>query len=455
MSAEIIPLPGARSQSPIAHYLRIGESGHRQLEQMFAEGRFLAKRVVVDASRYRHQVELVKSLKAASTEAVLDTKAAELSVPGKYKGYAANAPWAAACEGSPLRPVHFEKNGPGDVLRQIAHFAVANSFDAVLSPSHLLQEGSGDGWFTTDRRACIALREALDEAGGQNIAIDYPLLVPHVLLRDEAVRGAIVAGLSDLPFDNLWVRAAGFGSDGTPAGTRHLINALASIHNLGKPIVVDYLGGVIGMAAVAFGAASGIAHGLGERERFDTSSWDRVATAKDNEKSGGRQIRISVPGMDKALTLPELKSLAGARGGHRLCVCQDRDCCPHGLEDMIKNYKRHTMKKVFSRVAALEKVPDLNRTQDFLDKEMASVDRQTRQIKELKPLETELRPREGENTAQARDNLTQRLGKESQRMEKMRAILENLHVTRGRTAPRSPAARFRGAVSESRYRRGE
>jgi hypothetical protein len=39
MSAEIIPLPGARIQSrPTAHYLRIGETGHRQLETMFAEG---------------------------------------------------------------------------------------------------------------------------------------------------------------------------------------------------------------------------------------------------------------------------------------------------------------------------------------------------------------------------------------------------------------------------------
>ncbi len=44
MSATILPLPGVRAPiQPITHYLRIGHTGHRQLETLQGKGRLLAE----------------------------------------------------------------------------------------------------------------------------------------------------------------------------------------------------------------------------------------------------------------------------------------------------------------------------------------------------------------------------------------------------------------------------
>ncbi len=126
MTAAIIPLPGSHSASqPVAHYLRIGESGHRQLADLFAAGRFPAQRVVVDASRFEHQSELIKALQSAAVEVVLDTKAAELSALSKYSGYASNAPWALAGGSGPLTLESFKQIGSFDAipaLNRAQHF---------------------------------------------------------------------------------------------------------------------------------------------------------------------------------------------------------------------------------------------------------------------------------------------------------------------------------------------
>jgi hypothetical protein len=83
------------------------------------------------------------------------------------------------------------------------------------------------------------------------------------------------------------------------------------------------------------------------------------------------------------------------------------------------------------------------------------VARQTRQIKEIKPLESELKPRSGESLSRTKDKLIERLGEQSQRIEKMRAVLENLHETRGRNAPRAAAVKARGQTDHNRRRGNE
>ncbi|MEO6784397.1 MAG: hypothetical protein ABI407_22685 [Bradyrhizobium sp.] len=80
MAAQILPMPGFKAPAdPVGYFVRLGDSGHRQLADLHAEGRFSPKRLVVDASRLRHQKELVEALRASGTRIILDTKAAELS----------------------------------------------------------------------------------------------------------------------------------------------------------------------------------------------------------------------------------------------------------------------------------------------------------------------------------------------------------------------------------------
>jgi hypothetical protein len=437
MSAQILPLRAPAQ--PVADFLRIGETGYLLLADLHAEGRLPARRVVVDASRLHHQKELIEAFRVDGAEIVLDTKAAELAAVAKCGGYARAAPWSAASNGEPLGPEHFSRGAPADVIGQIARFAIEHRFHAVLAPSHFLREGGMSPWFAVDRDACLRLRAALDREGGAEIAIDYPLILGHTVLNDPGTRGTVVAGLADLPFDNLWVRASGFGSDGAPATTRRFITALWGIHNLGKPVVADYLGGgLVGLASIAFGAVCGLACGIGERERFDALSWHKPPPARSDE-SGGRAVRIAVPGLDKSLTVAELKLLASARGGTRLVVCGDRECCRNGLDDMLRIPRRHAAYQRFVKIRDLERTPDLNRERHFLDGEMTRVDRSARQVKELKTGE---------------EQMTKRLVDHSRRVERLRTALEHLHEMRGEDHSRSAAAVRRPAV-RSQHRRGE
>jgi hypothetical protein len=327
--AQILALPSVRAPThSVGHFIRVGETGHRQLADLHAEGRFAPKRVVVDASRFHHQRQLVAALRASGAQIVLDTKAAELSAQAKFSGYARRAPWAVAGDGKPLGVDHFAPHAACDVIGQIARFAVENEVDAVLSPSHFLARGSKTDWFAVDCRACSALRRALDRSGGTHIAIDHQLVVPHVILDDVSERGTIVEALKDLDFDNLWVRASGFGSDAGPLSTRRYINSLCALHNLGKPIVADYLGGLISLAAEAFGAISGFAEGIGERERFDAREWHNAPAPREDDQPFGPTKRIMISGFGRSVTVGELKQLSEARGGRRLVACGDRSCCP-------------------------------------------------------------------------------------------------------------------------------
>jgi hypothetical protein len=77
MSAQILPFPANTfaSASPIACYIRIG-GAHRRLADLHAASRFPATRVVFEASRLRHQHELMSAMREAGAEIVLDTEAA-------------------------------------------------------------------------------------------------------------------------------------------------------------------------------------------------------------------------------------------------------------------------------------------------------------------------------------------------------------------------------------------
>lgn len=427
----VIPFPYAVAPiQPVGHFIRLGESGYNKLANLHAAGRFPATRVVVDASRLKHQKELVSALRAKGAEVVLDTKVAELSALEKFEGYARHAPWAALGHGGPLTPAHFDPKRAEDIFGQIARFAIEYRVHAVLAPGHFLADPTFGGWFDIDRASCLALRRALDREGGREIAIDYQLIVPHTALNDDAARSDFLGGLQDLPYDNLWVRASGFGNDAGPLTTKRFITAMAGLHNLGKPIIADYLGGLVGHAALAFGAISGLSHGISEKERFDAHSWHKPAKKADNSNFG-RATRIFMAGLDRSATIPELELMADARGGRRIVTCCDRACCPHGLKDTIADPRQHAAYQSFTMMAELAAVPDLNREQHFLSGRMADVDRQARQAKELKFDVTEAAGRKID-VAQ----LTKRLVDHSKQVEKMRLSLEDLHESRADGGPR-------------------
>ena len=445
MSAEIVPFPHSVTPiTPIAHYIHLGDSGYQKLADLHSSGRLPARRVIVDASKMVRQRDLIDGLRKEGAEIVIDTKAAELSVVGKFSGRAKDAPWAKLNDGLPLSPDIFSAGHRTDIFGAIARFAVEHRAHAVLAPSHCLADPKFSGWFAVDQEACRLLRKALDREGGQRIEIDFPVIVPHSMLNQDEFRRGLLEALPGLPFANLWIRAGNFGSDATAAGTAKFIGTLSGLHNLGRPIIADHLGGLVGAAAIACGAVSGIGHGIGERERFDANDWYKVPERRD-DASFGRAVRIQIPGLDRSLTVSELQLLGSAKGGKALVACGDRHCCPHGLRDMINEPRRHAAFQCFAAMDELAKTPDLRRETHFMKSAMEPSLSLASQVKELRPSAEDARKLDINV-----DNLMKRLNEHAARQRRMKLTLEHLFEQRGDRRPRAPPASLRGAAGEPR-----
>lgn len=434
MSAQILDFPaGAAATPPIAQFIRL-DGAHTKIGELFASNRFPVSRVVIDASRFRHQARLIEGLREAGVETVLDPQTAELASFTKFEGQVRHAPWAIHCGGKPLGPEHFQPSAAFDIVGQIARFAVEHGLDTVLAPTHYLGDPRFSEWLDVDRRACVALRAALDREGGQHIRIDYPVIHSHTAFSKAETRRFILDEITDLPVDNIWIRASGLSSDAGPLTTKRFLNAMTSLHNSGKPIILDHLNGFTANAALAFGVASGKAHGIGERERFDASDWHRP---REKEVAPfARTVRIPVPGIGRTLTLAELEVLASARSGKRLVVCGDRACCANGLTDMVADPRRHQLRTQSEELRQLAEVPALMRPQYFLDHPLNDAIRRAREIQRLKP-----------NTADAArrnvniESLLRRLHEHTQRLEKLHTTLEHHFENQGGHGPRArPAA---------------
>src|SRR5258706_214411 len=99
---------------------------------------------------------------------------------------------------------------------------------------------------------------------------DPTILRRHKELKDQVIehRRAMISALASLPIAACWLSVDEFDRTTSPTATRTYIEAAAEFHELGVPIVADHVGGVIGLAILAFGAAGGIAHGVTLGERF-------------------------------------------------------------------------------------------------------------------------------------------------------------------------------------------
>lgn len=405
---------------PVGFYLRVGTSGHRQLETLFGSGKLPISRFVIEASALARQAELVGSLREAGHELILDTNAAELSSPGKFSGVAREAPWASS-EGV-LGTEYF--GGTKDIIDSVAAFAVQHGFNAVHAPTHMLTD-STDDWVAIDVASCQRLRRALDTAGGKHIGIDFPLMLKFASLRDPAQRRALIARLADAPFDNLWMRVSGFGADATAMGLRRYIAAIIDFHRLERPVVADGVGGLVSLAIAAFGAGGGISHGVAEKERFDAGGWNKPPQSG----GGGREKRVLINGLDRLLSARQAEVLMEVSGARVLLSCRDRDCCDNGFDDTLKNAKAHYLRQRVKAIDHISSIPETRRAQDFLRGELANVRRIAAKARQLEV---------GDAT------IAEVLARSSERLERMEPVLTDLHRTLGGARhSRAPLRRYR------------
>lgn len=372
MNVVSLPLP---NQDPIGQFVRIGYD-HRQMDELLAAGRFPVDHAVFRAALVPQQGDLLAALRAAGRETVLDTGVMDLVHPWRYKTNACNVPWSA--EGRPLKRSDITKR---EFALLIARFVVEHKFDAVLSPTHYL-ENVTDGRFEANVIACERLREALDREGGRHIPIDYHLSIAHVALRDPSQRAHVIQRLASLPAQNLWLHVSPFGITSSAAVVRRFIETAYDLLTLKTPIIVDGVAGLPALALLAFGAAGGIAHGVTLHERFTAPN--QTEPKRQNGRGGSQAVRALLPALDCQLSRPEYDLIVAAPGGRRAIACADRSCCPRGLEDTWAKPKAHYLRQRRLPLENLANIPNLRRAEHFLNVDLTQIERKAREVGRLK-----------------------------------------------------------------------
>jgi hypothetical protein len=306
---------------------------------------------------------------------ILDPNFAEMAAVGQFESSVRKLPWANA--NAPWKASDFGRESNLSPARLIAEFAIKHGVDAVLSPSHFV-ETVDDAWWAVDRSLTEQLRLELDRNGGSNIAIDYQVITTSALLRDHKGCAQIISAIENLPIQNLWLKVSGFGATATGAGTRAYIESVRDLHAMGRPLIADATGGFAGLAAAAFGAVTGISHGVCQKESFDANRWKRPIS-----KGGGIGTRIYIPDLDRYLTEEQLNIVFAVKGGKSRVGCTDTSCCPR-REDQIEHSDAHMLTRRSRQLEDLSRVPELRRAEHLLLHLIDPAVRSARQIALLK-----------------------------------------------------------------------
>lgn len=346
--------------SPLGLYLRTGKSDHRELTNVLLSGPQKFFGAVIDARHVKIQKDLCDQLRAAKLDLILDPKTQESAFEHAYRSSMASLPWGLD---RPHKIEDFRELLGRQRIVKLAEFAINHGFTQVIAPSHYLSSVN-DAWLGTDTEATKWLRAELDRRGGKNLPIIYSLAMSGVVFKDPEQRAALISTLTGLPIDSLWLRIDGFGADAGPIVLARTMDAMADFHKLGMPIIADQVGGVIGLALLAFGCVGGVSHGITTGEAFSTSSWRRPRSS-----NGGGGWRIYSPPRGMMLTKKEAQALlassprAKAAFGNRNTVA-----CPRGVDDMLYHPVRAFVVQRADEVANLGAVPDSLRPQHFLEK---------------------------------------------------------------------------------------
>lgn len=409
MAGNVIYLHGKPKE--IAQLTRVGFREHGLCDQLLSANKLTTRRFVLDAATEgtRRHKSLVRSLKDRKAEIVLDTNCAELSVPGRFSGSAKSAPWAV--EGRVLEVDDFSSGTNRSVIEPIARYAVKGEVAAVLSPSHYLG-GNDQNWLPIDLRSCEALRKALDQYGGNHIQIDYPVIASYAQFRDPAFRKSLRNELRNVPIDRVWMRIAGFGAGATGVGISRFIEGAADFRELGIPLIADCVGGIASLAVATMGGASGFASGLEGKQQFDASNWLKPPAGG----GGGGSKRIFVPGLDRSLSIAEMRQFfENTRTSRQLFGCSDSTCCGD-IDKMLRNPEAHHAVQTGKLVKNLSETPESLRADQFLEKHLLDRAKIAGRANRIRNMD---------------DDLRKKIGASAKRLELAYEALSGLHDRTG------------------------
>lgn len=373
MSATIHRLHSAK---PIAGFIRVGHRDHVWLEGQLAKGALPFKRFIFEAAHIGQQRSLVKALRNANCEILLDTNFAELSSIGKFQSAAAKLPWAHP-DDRPWIPDDLAGNRATFVASQIVEFAAEERVDVILGPSGLVEPDLN--WLHAGVRLNEELSSILARTGGNRISMDYQLIGTMALLREPDFRADVKAALSDIAAENIWLRTSGYDANSTGTGTRRYIEAVCDLHSLNRPMIADMTGGFPALGAAAAGAIGGFSHGVGQKEAFRASEYRREPVGG----GGGGPRRVFVSELGCWFSEDKFLSISQAKGAKSRLFCRNTSCCPQGADDMIDNRNGHFLQSRAFQIDQISRVPDERKEADFLSRHLGPALRNARALARL------------------------------------------------------------------------
>lgn len=410
---------------PLALYLRAGRNDHLDLMNLLAAGDNGCFGVVIEATQHERHKELKEQVLAHRLDAILDTKAMQLALPGGYTPPVAKLPWAN--KERMHTPADFQGLAGRRLIASIGDFVIKHGYTEVMAPTHLLREFD-DEWLTIDVEAARWLRDHLDQNGGRDIPLIYPIAISYEILRTPHMRARVINALVNVKADAIWLKVDGFnGAHATPTAVKNFIEAAGDFHQLRRKLVADCVGGKVGLALMAFGAVGGISHGIGLLEKFSSDHLRSIKSGPAFAPTTG----VYFPGIDAMLTQKETELLFGAGPQAKAAfACRDMHCCKRGIKDMTESPKRHFVVQRMQQVAQLSQFPETIRAHRFL--------------------ELNMRP----TTDRALQAASQAIGDEAlaKKLQKNRKRLDAMRVALGKQLEKSPPHSY-AAVPETRAAR--
>lgn len=346
---------------PLGLYIRVGHADQPTLLSFITSGDAALSGVVIDARRVLKQNELMSQALDHKLDVVLDPQTLAMGTPHGYRKTMDGLPWSAK---RPHEHDDFKSSTQRRAIsRAIAEFSVRHQFTQVMAPTHVLT-GPDDPWLRSDVESTHELREALRELGAGNIEIIYSLALPYESFRTAAKRATILDKLDEVDADAIWLNVTGCGADGSATRITRYADAAADFQTLGKAIVADHVGGLVGLAFLAFGAVGGIAHGVTLGERFDTSNWYKPSFGTPF----AQHTRVYFPTLDWHLQRVDAEKFfeSSARAKAHF-GCTDSHCCPRGIMGMLQHPGRHFLYQRTREVGGLSQIPESLRRQRFLE----------------------------------------------------------------------------------------
>ena len=375
----VIRLDNFRSHTtPLSSIVRVGNF-NQQFAQYQSLNMLPGKRAVIDAYNVRRQTDLLNELRAVGFELILDTKAAELACPFKWNGQSRKVEWLPSEPDRVLQASDFNET----MAVQIAELAVKNRFHVVLAPSRYVSESSALKTMEQDHEFMALLRAALDQAGGQKIAIASSFIGRLRLLGEEDVTQRMVSLHRDGPANSLWLRLSGMKRDPVARRVQTTARRLQLLREAGLPVVLDYAAGLEPLSLAALGVTSGLSFGALANDQFSDSTWVKPSKSIENAVGdSGRQQFARAPGLGRNLSHAELQLLAEAPKGKRL-LFDPANTGVRTFDEFKGRAKETALRESVEAISGLSEVPNARRPGHVKTTHLDQCARKARQLSRL------------------------------------------------------------------------